>query len=86
MKRVVVAVRDSAMLAFAQPIVVPSVGVAVRSFSDEVNRREPGNVVAAHPEDYELWYVADYEEESAGFSVPDEGVRVLARGKDFVKE
>lgn len=82
MTSVVCAVRDSAMQAFAQPAFVPSVGVAVRSFSSEVNRKDPQNVLSQHPEDFELWHVADWNEEAGAFSVPEGGPRCVARGKD----
>lgn len=82
MKRAVVCVRDSAVGAFATPVYVPAVGVALRSFTDEVNRSAPENQLFAHPDDFMLYHLADFDEESGVFSVPDEGVRVLARGKD----
>ena len=40
MKRAVCAVFDSAVNLYGQPIFVPSVGAALRSFIDEVNNRE----------------------------------------------
>lgn len=85
MRRPVVAVWDSAVGAFAPPMVVPSIGHAVRSFSDEVNRADGNNMLHAHPEDYALHHVAEFDEDYGTFSVPEEGARVLARGKDCVR-
>ena len=52
MKRAVCVVFDSAVNLYGQPIFVPSVGAALRSFIDEVNNRE--SAMCAHPEDYVL--------------------------------
>lgn len=82
MKRCVCAVFDSAVGAYGQPFFVPAVGAATRSFSDEVNRAAPDNSLHNHPDDYVLAYLADFDESSGVFSVPESGLRVLARGKD----
>lgn len=81
-KRCVLAVFDSAIQAFGQPIFVPAIGAGVRSFSDETNRAAADNQFYAHPEDFELRYLADFDDETGVFSTPAEGTRVLARGKD----
>lgn len=83
MKTFVLAVRDSAVGAYGRPVFVPSVAVGVRSFRDEVNRNSPDNSMFAHAEDYELYLVAEWNEDEAVFTmVPRE---LIARGKD-VKE
>jgi len=87
MMRIVVAVWDSAMQAYANPIHVPGRGVAVRSFGDEVNRAEAQNALYAHPEDYELRVLAEFDEETGVFHDPPEGVgAVLLRGKDAIRK
>lgn len=83
MRSCVVAVRDSAVGAFMRPFFVPSIGSAVRSFSDEVNRKAADNIMSGHPEDFELWHLADFEEESGTFHAVEQ--RALARGKDVVQ-
>lgn len=83
MKLVVVSVWDSAAQAYNRPIFVPTKGVALRSFTDEVNRKAADNPLNAHPEDYELRILAEFEEETGVFQVAPEGVGAcLARGKD----
>lgn len=77
---VVVAVYDSAVLAYNRPFVAPTSGVAVRSFSDEVNRAAPDNLMFGHPDDYALWQLAAFDDESGVFS--DNTPSVLVRGKD----
>jgi len=76
----VVAVFDSAMQAFATPMFVPAVGVAVRSFSDEVRRKSDKNVLSMHPEDFELVELGMYDEQTGNFI--NGAPRVLIRGKD----
>lgn len=80
MRSVVVCVYDSAVAAYGRPFFVPSVGAAIRSFGDEVNRSAPDNTMFAHPDDYVLWYLGDFDEETGLFG--GEAARVLTRGKD----
>lgn len=82
----VCAVRDSAMHAYAAPMFVPSPGVAVRSFTSEVNRVDPQNMLNQHPTDFELWWIAEFDEETGHFSVPEGGPRCVSRAKDVKAE
>lgn len=76
----VLSVRDRAVDAFGTPIFVQAVGQAVRSFSDEVNRE--GSPFHAHPEDYDLFLIGDYDEQT-GTLVPVGVPRQVAIGKDL---
>lgn len=81
--KAVVAVFDSAVQAYAPPMCVPSTGLAVRSFTDEVNRADVNNPLHGHPEDFELRHLANFDEDSGVFSRLESGlVEVLVRGKD----
>lgn len=83
MKRVVVSVFDSAVQTYGQPIVMPAVGAALRSFTDEVNRPGDQNPLHNHPEDFELRLLAMFDDETGIFQAPSEGVGYcLLRGKD----
>lgn len=62
---IVVAVRDSALDAFMQPFHVPTTGMAIRSFMDEVNRVE--SPLNAHPSDYELFQLATWNDSDGVF-------------------
>lgn len=84
MIRAVCAVFDSAVNAYGQPIFVPAVGAALRSFIDEVN--SPDSAMGRHPEDYVLFHLADYNDETGEFLPTERGIVSLARGKDVVKE
>jgi len=83
--RLVVSVYDSAVGAYAPPIIVPSRGVAVRSFSDEVNRKGESNTLNAHPSDFELRALAMFDEESGRFVLIDP-IETICRGKDVHQE
>lgn len=82
----VLSVRDSAVDAYMPPFTVPAIGAGVRGFVDEINKRgQDAGPLAAHPEDYELFHVADWDEDSGRFvSVPDGPISVI-RGKDAVR-
>lgn len=75
---VVCAVRDRALDAFMQPLFVPAIGLAVRSFSDEVNRGE--SPMCAHPEDYDLYHIGQYDDSRGQLMASDP--RQIAIGKD----
>lgn len=68
MKINVYAVRDRAMDGFLRPIFVQSDGVAIRSFVDELNRAAPDNAMYAHPDDYDLYYLGTFHEETGTFN------------------
>lgn len=86
MKRVVCTVVDSAAELHGQPMFFASVGVAIRSFTDEVRRKAEDNGLYQHPEDYTLMYLYDFDDEHGLMSEPEGGRRVLIRGKDCVME
>lgn len=81
-RRIVCAVLDSAVQGFGQPFFVAATGQATRSFGDEINRKEQGNALAAHPDDYTLYQLGMFDEETGEFT---NDKRVLARGKDLVQ-
>lgn len=58
----VFSVRDVKAEAFLQPFFSPSVGSAMRAFSDAVNDKAcPFN---KHPEDYQLYELGEYDDRS----------------------
>lgn len=82
MKLIVVAIRDRAANVFGIPSFVSSLGSAVRSFSDEVNRAAENNVLNAHPEDFDMYELGVYDDNSAIFECGTP--RQVAVGKDLV--
>jgi hypothetical protein len=82
-KLVVCAVRDAALQAYARPFFVPTKGVAMRSFRDEVKRKAEDNPMHQHPEDYELFALGTFDEASGVFEL--EGFERLARAVDVME-
>ena len=83
MRYKVVAVRDRAVACFGQPQVVPTVGSAIRSFTDLINGPKDGPV-SSHPEDFDLFELGEYDDEACTF-VNLEVPRQVAIGKDLVR-
>jgi hypothetical protein len=81
MKYAVCAVKDRAVNAYNRPIYVPTVGVAIRSFTDEVNRQD--SELQNHPEDYDLYEIGQWDDETAIYT-PLETPRVITRAQDIV--
>lgn len=80
---VIVSVRDSAMGAYAAPMAFPTTGVAVRAFTQQVNSGDQSSQLVQSPEDFELWHLANFDDVTGQFSLPDEGAPLcVARGKD----
>lgn len=77
---VVVAVFDSAAKGFARPAFVPSVGAAMRSFGDEVNRADKDNVMYQHPEDFSLYELGVYDDGFGSFTLLEQN-KLLITGK-----
>ena len=75
----VCAVKDSAADAFGRPFFVPTIGLAMRSFIDEVNNRE--SPFHAHPDDYTLYEIGEFDD-NTGALVSFEFPRLVIRGKE----
>lgn len=75
------AVRDRAVDGFMQPIYVPHVGHAIRSFTDEINRAD--SPMNKHPEDYDLYQLGEYDDSNGLLQSVD--VRMLVTGKQVYK-
>lgn len=79
---IIVAVRDRAIDSFGTPFFVVAPGQAIRSFMDEINR--PDSPMGAHPEDYDLYELGEYNENAGAITTPTTP-RLLAIGKDQVR-
>lgn len=76
----VVAVFDRAAMIYGRPFFVVAPGQAVRSFTEEVNRRDADrSEFAKHPADFELWSLARYDDATGSFEGEPE---LLVRAKD----
>lgn len=82
-KFVICCIKDTAADAFNIPIFLRSTGVAIRTFTDEVNRAADDNALYKHPDDHDLWMLGEYDQDSGEFFL--EKPRLLARGKDVAQ-
>lgn len=82
MKRYVFSVRDRASDTYGSPFLTVARGQAIRSFSDEVNRKDEGNQLFRHPEDFDLYELGEFDDSTGLFAT---GVpKQVAVGKDLV--
>lgn len=82
MKYVIVSVYDRAAQAFGRPVFVQAVGAAVRSFQDEINREAPENEMNRHPDDFDLYEIGSFDDQTGELSVVDHQAAV-ALGKSL---
>lgn len=85
MIREIVAVYDSAAEVYGSPVFVGSVGLAIRSFGDEVNRAAEDNQMHRHPGDFSLYHLGSFDDSTGKFVFP-EVPRLLVRGVDVVRK
>jgi hypothetical protein len=78
---VIVSVRDSAAEAFGRPMYLQSLGVAIRSFTDEVNREDKDNQLFNHPDDFDLYELGVFDDSIGKYELRD-NPSVIVRGKD----
>ena len=84
-KHVVCAVHDAVVGALARPFFAPTERAAVRSFVDEVRRDSPENPLHQHPEDFVLYRIADFDDES-GLFTNVQPWELLAKAASFAVE
>ena len=78
---VIVSVKDSAAEAFGRPMYLQSIGVAIRSFTDEVNREDKDNQLFNHPDDFDLYELGVFDDSIGKYELR-ENPTVIVRGKD----
>lgn len=62
MEMQIIATRDIMANVYGPLMQVPHLGQAIRSFGDECRRKEQGNILALHPEHFELWHLGTYDD------------------------
>lgn len=72
------AVKDRALNAFTRWSPAPSLGVAIRAFTDAINNRE--DPMNSHPDDYDLYHLG-FVDDGTGVLVPLAPPVQLALGK-----
>ena len=83
MKMVMVSIKDTAADAFGRPAFVASEGVAVRQFQDEVNRSSDDNQLYKHPDDFHLYYLGLFDDNSGKIELL-ETPKLIARAKEVM--
>lgn len=79
----IVSVHDRAADAYGRPIFVNSIGQAIRSFQDEINRPHENNEMNRHPDDFDLFELGTYDEHTGKFENLKDGPRQIAIGKQL---
>lgn len=69
MKKVMVAVRDAKSEMFGAPMFMNTIGEAIRSFDDGVNRADENSLLHTHPEDFALFQLGSYEDTNGTFEI-----------------
>lgn len=82
MKYVIVSVHDRAAAAYGRPIFTMTAGQAIRSFQDEINRPHDQNEMHRHPEDFDLYELATFDDHNGKFTNLEEP-KQLAIGKNL---
>lgn len=78
-KFVAVCVKDLAAETFGTPFFVPNQAIALRTFSNEVNRMDEKNTLFSNPEHFELYQVGTFDDQTAWYE-PE-----MKDGKPFPK-
>lgn len=84
MKMEIIATRDIVSNLYGQPMFVPTIGGAIRAFGDECKRKEPNNILSTHPEDFELWHLGSWDDNTGIFDMfPHEHRKQIAVGANY---
>lgn len=71
MKFTLLCLRDLKAEAFLTPFFSPTRGVAFRELSDQLKRGGDGNVLASHPEDFDLYELGGFDTDGGRLLVLD---------------
>jgi hypothetical protein len=59
-----------------------TIGSGIRAFGDEVKRVHENNNLNKHPDDFDLYHIADYNDENGEFTI--QRPSQIAIGKDYI--
>lgn len=79
----IVSVKDRAADVFNRPFFVAHRNVAVRDFTDEVNRVAADNQLNKHPDDFDLYLLGQFDDSNGAF-IREGQPTVLVRAKDVI--
>ena len=80
----IVSVKDRAADVFNRPFFVPHRNVAIRDFTDEVNRVAADNQLNKHSDDFDLYLLGHFDDNAGSFTMEEQPL-VLVRGKDVLQ-
>ena len=76
----VLAIRDSAVNAYDRPFYTPTNAAGIRAFADNVRNKE--SPMSQHPEDFTLWFLGTYDDETGQFLQTQPPMQI-ARAQDY---
>lgn len=82
MKLEIFSIHDSATEMYGRPFFMVARGQALRSFKDEINRVDNSNDLAKHPDDFSLYHLGSFDDNTGSFQLFDIPEQVV-RGKDI---
>jgi hypothetical protein len=77
MMKLICCLRDLRAEQFMQPFFVPTIGVASRNLEDEYDRGGEGNMLKAHPGDFDLYQLGSFDDETGYLHPADGPIRIL---------
>lgn len=84
----VLAIKDTAMDTYGQPLFVHTIAQGIRIFGDAINNKE--NPMSKHPEDYNLYHLGEYNDGTGTFIQRDDpdtnGPKQLVLGKQMFNQ
>lgn len=83
-RKVIVTVKDRALDTYNNPFTTSTTAQAVRTFADEINSDPNRSAVALHPDDYDLYIVGYYDEQSG--QIQPTPTELVVRGKDLIRK
>lgn len=84
MKTQVMAVYDTAQECFGRPFFCRRAAEGVRMFAAEVNRKDENNLLYKYPEQFHLYSLGEFDEETGVFSGKSEMVMLAVNCKEEV--
>lgn len=81
MEIIVVSIKDRLANVHGQPMFFATTGTAIRAFQDAINDQQSN--VSKHPDDYDLFQLGTYNDETGTFTNAEAGPKLLAVGKQL---
>lgn len=76
---------DQQAQTYARPMFFPNDATAKRAVGDEVNRHAPDNSLAMHPDDYQLYHLGTFNDDT-GELKPNDRPTLVAHCKQLSKQ